>query len=130
MECEMGYTERLGRRQLREKMNSHKKFEGKLKKILKTAFTVQNTRFSWLCKSPESRQIHPPKHFKTKVLKNFLSVFHNWKSYSRESHERSRENLCVPLATGPSTREQVTKIDPRAHDCAMRHDLPATELPK
>ena len=44
----MGYTERLGRRQLREKINSHKKFEGKLKKILKTAFTVQNTRFSRL----------------------------------------------------------------------------------
>ena len=33
MEFEMGYTEHLGRRQLREKMNSHKKFEGKLKKI-------------------------------------------------------------------------------------------------
>ena len=48
MEFEMGYTERLGRRQLREKMNSHKKFEGKLKKILKTSLTVQNTRFSRL----------------------------------------------------------------------------------
>ena len=33
MEFENGYTERLGRKQLREKMNSHKKFEGKLKKI-------------------------------------------------------------------------------------------------
>ena len=44
----MGYTERLGRRQLREKMNSHKKFKGKLKKILKTSLTVQNTRFSRL----------------------------------------------------------------------------------
>ena len=44
----MGYMERLGRRQLREKMNSHKKFEGKLKKILKAAFTIQNTRFSRL----------------------------------------------------------------------------------
>ena len=108
----MGYTERLGRRQLREKMNSHKKFEGKLKKILKTAFTVQNTRFSRLCKSPESRQIHPPKHFKTKVLKNFLSVFRDWKSYSRESGKLSRENLCVPLTTRPSISEQVAKIDP------------------
>ena len=48
MEFKMGYTERLGRRQLREKMNSHKKFEGKLKKILKTALNVENTRFSWL----------------------------------------------------------------------------------
>ena len=48
MEFEVGYMERLGRRQLREKMNSHKKFEGKLKKILKIAFTVQNTCFSQL----------------------------------------------------------------------------------
>ena len=28
----------------------------------------------------------------------------------------SRENLCVPLATGPSTREQVAKNDLRAYD--------------
>ena len=48
MEFKMSYTERLGRRQLREKMNSHKKFEGKLKNILKTAFTMQNTHFSRL----------------------------------------------------------------------------------
>ena len=108
----MGYTEHLERRQLREKMNSHKKFEGKLKKILKTAFTVQNTRFLRLCKSPESRQIHPPKHFKTKVLKNFLSIFRDWKSYSQGSRELGCENLCVPLATGPSTREQVAKTNP------------------
>ena len=33
MEFEMGYTKCLGRRQLKEKINSHKKFEGKLKKI-------------------------------------------------------------------------------------------------
>ena len=45
MEFKMGYTEHLERRQLREKMNSHKKFEGKLKKILKTALTMQNTCF-------------------------------------------------------------------------------------
>ena len=130
MECEMGYTERLGRRQLREKMNSHKKFKGKLKKILKTTFTVQNMRFSRLCKSPESRQIHLPKHFKTKVLKNFLSVFRDWKSYSRGSHELSRENLCVPLATGPSTHEQFAKIDPRARDYGVRLYLPAIESTK
>ena len=48
IEFKMGYTERLGRRRLKEKMNSHKKFERKLKKILKTAFTMQNTRFSRL----------------------------------------------------------------------------------
>ena len=41
-------TECLGEIQLREKVNSHKKFEGKLKKVLKTALTVQNTHFSRL----------------------------------------------------------------------------------
>ena len=52
-----------------------------------------------------SRQIHPPKHFKPKFLKNFLSVFRDWKSHLRGSRELSRKNLCVPLATGPSTHE-------------------------
>ena len=41
-------TECLGRFQSKEKVNSHKKFKGKLKKILKTALTVQNTCFSRL----------------------------------------------------------------------------------
>ena len=48
MEFEGGDTECLGKFQMKEEMNSHIKFEGKLKKILKTAFTVQNTRFSRL----------------------------------------------------------------------------------
>ena len=73
-----------------------------------------------------SRQIHPPKHFKPKDLKKFLSIFRNWKSHSRGSRELSHENLCVPLATGPSTREQVAKTDPQAHDCGMRLEWPAT----
>ena len=77
-----------------------------------------------------SRQIYPPKHFKPKVLKNFLSVFHDWKSHSRGSRELSRENLYVPLATGPSTCEQVAKTDPRSRDCGMRLDWPATESQK
>ena len=79
---------------------------------------------------PDSRQIHPPKHFKPKVLKNLLSVFRDWKSHSRGSRELSRENLCVSLATGPSTREQVAKTDPRSRDCGMRLVWPATESPK
>ena len=33
MRVENGFTECLGGRKFREKMNSHKKFEGKLKKI-------------------------------------------------------------------------------------------------
>ena len=39
-ESDMEY---LGQFQLKEKVNSHIKFKGKLKKILKTALTVQNT---------------------------------------------------------------------------------------
>ena len=41
-------TECLGQLQLKEKVNSHKKFERKLTKVLKTALTVQNTCFLWL----------------------------------------------------------------------------------
>ena len=48
MEFEEGDTECLGKFQTKEKVNSHINFEGKLKKILKTALTVQNTRFSRL----------------------------------------------------------------------------------
>ena len=65
-----------------------------------------------------------------KFWKNLLRVFHDWKSHLRGSHELSRENLCVPLVTGPSTREQVAKIDLRARDCGMLLGWPATELPK
>ena len=65
-----------------------------------------------------------------KFWKNLLSVFHDWKSHSRGSRELSRENFCVPLSTGPSTREQVSKIDLRALDCGMWLGWPATKSPK
>ena len=42
----------------------------------------------------------------------------------------SRENLCVPFATGPSNCKQVAKKDPQACDCGMQLDIPATESPK
>ena len=48
MEFEDGDTDCLGKIQTKEKMNSHIKFEGKLKKILKSTFTVQDTSFSQL----------------------------------------------------------------------------------
>ena len=80
--------------------------------------------------SPHSRQFKPPKHSKTKVWKNFLSVFRDWKVYPRGSRELSCENLWVTLATGPSTREQVAKHDPRRCDWGSRLDLTATEPPK
>ena len=65
-----------------------------------------------------------------KFWKNFLSVFRDWKSHLQGSRELSRENLCVPLVTGPSTREQVAKTDPRARDWGMQLVWPATESPK
>ena len=65
---------------------------------------MQNTRFSrlkWVAnKSPGLAA----KTLKDKIVKNFLSVFRDWKVYLRGSRELSRENLCVPLATGPFTR--------------------------
>ena len=70
------------------------------------------------------------KTLKDKILKNFLSVFRDWNVYPRGSCELSHENLCVTFATGPSTREQVAKIDTRARDCGMRLDLLVTESPK
>ena len=71
---------------------------------------MQNTRFSRLkqvaCKSPGPAV----RTLKRKLLKNFLSVFRDWKFHSQEICELSRENLCVPLTTGPSTREQVANL--------------------
>ena len=60
------------------------------------------------------------KTLKDKILKNFLSVFRDWKVYPRGSRELSRKNLCVPLATRPFTREQVAKINTRSRGCIMR----------
>ena len=89
---------------------------------------MQNTRFSrlkWVAnKLPELAA----KTLKdTNVKKKFLSVFRDWKDYPRGSRELSRKNLCVPLVTGPFTREQVVKINLRAHDCSMRLGWPATK---
>ena len=91
---------------------------------------MQNMRFSllkWVAnKLPELAA----KTLKDKIVKNFLSVFCNWKVYPRESRELSRENLYVTLATGPFTREQVTKINTRARDWISQLGWPATESPK
>ena len=75
---------------------------------------MQNTLFSrlkWVAnKSPGLAA----KTLKDKIVKNFLSVFRDWKVYPRGSHELSRKNLCVTLATGPFTHEQIAKINTRA----------------
>ena len=55
-------------------------------------------------------EMHSTIHLKHKFRKKFLRVFHDWKFYQRGSREVNRENLCVPLATGTSTREQVARL--------------------
>ena len=62
--------------------------------------------------------------------KNFLSVFRDWKVYPRGGRKLSHENLYVPLATGPFTREQIVKINTRPRGYSMRLGWPATESPK
>ena len=70
------------------------------------------------------------KTLKVKIVKNFLSVFRDWKVYPRWSCKLSRENLCVPLAIGPFTCEQVHKDNTWARSCSMRLGWPATKSPK
>ena len=78
------------------------KFEGKTKKVLKTVFEMQNTRFLQL---KQVARVTRQNTSSLRIWKNLLSVFRNWKSYSRGSRELSYENLCVRLTTGPFTRE-------------------------
>ena len=100
------------------------------KRFKNCSYFCQTRVFCDLIKSPHSRQFKPPKHLRTKIWKIFLSVFRDWKVYLRVSRELSRENLWVNLATGPSTREQVAKNDPRRRDWGSRLDILATEPPK
>ena len=104
-ECFLKWDTECLRERNGEDNEQSQKLKGKTKKLLKTVFETQNTRFSWLIQVASQSPGHPPKHFKPKDLKILLSVFRNWKSYSRGSRKLSRKNLCVPLATRPSTRE-------------------------
>ena len=130
MEFENGYTECLGRRQLREKMNSYKSSRENWKRFKNCPYFCQTRVFRNLSESPSSLQFKPPKHSKREFWKNFLSIFRDWKVYPQGSRELSRKNLWVTLATGLSTREQAAKYDPRTRDWGTWLDLPATELPK
>ena len=123
-------TECLGEFQLREEWGRQwtvTKSRGKNWKSFKNCLWNAKHAFFVI---ETSRQGKPPKHSKSKLWKNFLSVFRDWKVYSRGSRELSHENLCVPLAIGPFTREQVAKNNPRARGCSMRLGWPATESPK
>ena len=88
-------------------------------KYLKTDPVFAKHAFLWLKWVANKSLGLAAKTLKDKIVKNFLSVFRDWKVYLRGSRELSRENLWVTLATGPSTREQVAKIDPRTRDWGL-----------
>ena len=117
-------------REMGKTVNNHKKFEGKPKRFKNWPTYCQTRVFRDWGESPTSRQGKPPKRLKTKLWKNFLSVFRDWKVYPRGSRELSHENLCVPLAIGLFTCEQVAKINTRARGCSMRLGWLVTESPK
>ena len=87
-------------------------FEGKLKRFKNWPILCKTRDFRDWDKSP----VPAIRTLKRKLWKKFLSVFHNWKFHSRESRELSRENLYVPLATGPSTGEQVANLSREKHE--------------
>ena len=116
--------------QTKKTMNSHKRLRENWKWFWKLSLKRETRVFCDWGESLASRQGKPPKQSKSKLWKNFLSVFRDLKVYSRGSRELSRENLCVPLVTGPFTREQVAKIDTRARGSSMRLGWLATESPK
>ena len=129
MKFENGYTECLGRRQLRKKMNNHKSSRENWKRFKNCPYFCQTRVFRDWRESPQNRQFKPPKHSKIKVWKIFLIVFRDWRVYLRESRKLSCQNLWVTFATGPSTREQVAKNDLRKRDWGSRLDMPATKPP-
>ena len=126
-ECFLKWDTKCLRETNGEDSEQSQKFEGKPKKqFQKLSLKCKTCVFRGWYKSPVSRQNTSSQKF----WKNLLSFFRDWKSHSRRSRELSRNNLYVPLTTGPSTQEQVAKIDLQARDCGMRLGWPATESPK
>ena len=130
MEFEMGYTERWEGDSWERRWTVTKSSRENWKRFKNCSCFCKTRVFRDLIKSPHSRQLKPPKHSRPKIWTIFLSIFRDWKVYSRVSREMSRENLWVNLVTGPSTREQVAKNDQRRCDWGSRLDIPATEPPK
>ena len=85
------------------------KWEPLFEKSVENELILQNTWFSQLKWVANKMPGQAAKTLKDKILKNFISVFRDWRVYPRGSRELSHENLCVTLTTRPSTREQVAK---------------------
>ena len=133
-DAEMEFEECLGQFQLREKWGRQwtiTKCRGKNWKSFKNCLWNAKHSFFMMEVSHQSvARVTRQNTSSQKFWKNLLSVFYDWKSHLRGSWELSREILCVPLATGPFTREQVAKTNPQAHGCSMRLGWPVTESPK
>ena len=97
MRFENGYTECLGRRQLRKKMNSHKCSRENWKRFKNCPYFCQTRVFCDLRESPTSRQFKPPKHSKTKVWKKFSKCFSQLECLpASESQAEPRKYLSNP----------------------------------
>ena len=72
-------------------MNSHKMFEGNSKGFKNWHIYAKHAIFTT---GLSHKQV--ARTLKTKILKNFLSIFRDWKFYPRGNHKVSRENFCVP----------------------------------
>ena len=97
MEFENGYTECLGRRQLREKMNSHKSSRENWKRFKNCPYFCQTRVFRDWRESPQSRQFKPPKHSKIKVWKKISKCFSRLEGLpARESRAEPPKSLSNP----------------------------------
>ena len=102
-----------------EGMNTDNDAEGKnekfLKTILKITLNMENTRFSQLSQVARKSPRPVTRTFKTKILKNLSKCFSRLEVLpARESRGKPRKSLS-PLATGPSTREQVARLSREKH---------------
>ena len=90
-------------------------FEGKTKNILKNDLYAQNTWFSQLSQVASKLLGPVDRTLKTKILKNLLECFLRLEVLpARESRGKLWKSLS-PLATGPSTREQVARMSHEKH---------------
>ena len=97
MEFENGYTECLGRRQLKEKMNSHKSSRENWKRFKNCPYFCQTHDFRDLIELPTSRQVKPLKDLKTKFWKKLSKCFSQLEGLpARESRAEPRKSLSNP----------------------------------
>ena len=97
-ECFLKWDTECLRERNGEESEQSQKFEGKTKtQFKKLSLKCKTLIFCDWYKSPVSRQGHPPKHFKPKVLKKFAKCFSRLEvSLAKESRVESWKSLCTP----------------------------------